>query len=225
MAKILIVEDDSNLAFTLTTCLESERHVVDHLGRGFEALSIIKRLPYDLILLDWMLPDTTGVEVLKQYRSSGGTTPVLMLTGRDSSFDKATGLDAGADDYLVKPFDSGELLARVRALLRRPREIADKILKVKDVELDTGTRRVTRGGKEIELTARESAILELLMRHPNHSFSAEAILQRLWPSESESSEGTVRTQIKTLRRKLGDGSEENSLIRSMRNLGYRIVKD
>ena len=147
-----------------------------------------------------------------------------MLTSRSEAQDKVSALDTGADDYLVKPFVPVELSARVRALLRRPSVIAGKFLTVRDIALDTTTRQVTRSGQSIDLTAKECALLELLMRHPNQSFGVEAILDRLWKSEASASLETVRTHFKTLRRKLGD-SDENPIIRTKRGLGYRIVAD
>lgn len=222
MAKILLVEDDHNLAFLLQMQLEHDRHLVDVVMRGFDAVAQLKSHSYDLVILDWMLPDLSGLDVCKQFRAQGGKTPVLMLTAKGTPEDKATGLDAGSDDYIVKPFHPTELSARVRALLRRPSAFTGRVLQVQDLVIDTTTCRVTRGEKEIELTTKELALLELLMRYPNQSFSLEAILDRLWQSDSSASIDTVRTHMKTLRKKIGD-NDENSLIRTKRGLGYRIV--
>lgn len=222
MAKILLVEDDSNLAFLVKMQLEQGRHMVDHVDAGIMALSQLKLSSYELVILDWMLPDISGVDVCRQYRGSGGRTPILMLTARGAIEDKAAGLNAGCDDYLVKPFHPVELNARVQALLRRPQSYAGKVLTVRDIELDTETSRVFRAGSEIDLTAKEFSLLELLMRYPNQSFTLETILNRVWQSDSAASVDTVRTHMKTLRRKLGD-SEENGLIRTKRGAGYRIV--
>jgi DNA-binding response OmpR family regulator len=169
-----------------------------------------------------MLPDISGLEVCKQYRKQGGKVPVLMLTARGAVEDKAQGLDAGADDYLVKPFHPTELSARVRALMRRPSALTGRSIKVQDLEMDTVECRLTREGKEIQLTSKEFALLELLMRYPNQSFTLEAILDRLWQSDSYASIDTVRTHMKTLRTKIGD-NEENSLIQTKRGQGYKIV--
>src|SRR5262249_3485640 len=152
------------------------------------------------------------------YRGQGGKVPVLMLTARGAVEDRAAGLDAGADDYLVKPFHPTELSARVRALLRRPTAMTGRILKVQDLELDTSESRLTRGGKDIQLTSKEFALLELLMRYPNQSFTLESILDRLWNSDSYASIETVRTHMKTLRKKIGD-NEENALIQTKRGQG------
>lgn len=222
MAKILLVEDDTNLAFLVKMQLEQARHLVDHVDSGLNAISQLRFTNYELIILDWMLPDISGVDVCRQYRGSGGRCPILMLTARGAIEDKASGLNAGADDYMVKPFHPLELNARVQALLRRPQSYAGKVLQVRDLELDCEAGRVFKAGQEIDLTSKEFSLLELLMRYPNQSFSLETILNRVWQSDSTASVDTVRTHMKTLRRKLGD-SEENGLIRTKRGAGYRIV--
>ncbi|MBX3073741.1 response regulator transcription factor [Candidatus Obscuribacterales bacterium] len=224
MAKILLVEDDDSLAFLLKMQLEQSRHLIDVARRGLDALSQLRgNSSYELVILDWMLPDIAGVDVCKQYRSSGGRTPVLMLTAKGTVEDKATGLNAGADDYLVKPFHPTELDARVNALLRRPATYAGKKLSIRDIELDTASGTVMRGGNEVELTAKEFSLLELLMRYPGQSFSLEAILDRVWDSDSAASIDTVRTHMKTLRKKIGDNNEADGIIRTKRGQGYRIV--
>lgn len=222
MAKILLVEDDTNLGTLLKMQLEQARHMVDHVANGLNALSQLKFNSYELVILDWMLPDISGIDVCRQFRGQGGRTPILMLTARGAVEDRASGLHAGADDYLVKPFHPVELNARVLALLRRPQNYAGKLLTVRDIELDTETARVFRAGQELDLTAKEFSLLELLMRYPNQSFTLETILNRVWQSDSAASVDTVRTHMKTLRRKLGD-TEENGIIRTKRGAGYRIV--
>ena len=224
MAKILLIEDDKNLSRLLTVQLEHEHHLVDAVTQGLEALAALRTHEYDLIILDWMLPDVTGIDICKNYRQRGGTTPILMLTAKVSAEDKVAGLDAGADDYLTKPFNPPELSARVRALLRRQPAITSKVFTVKDLTLDTVTRRVSRAEQAVDLTAKEFALLELLMRHPNQSFPIETILGRLWQSDKNASMDTVRTHVKTLRRKIGD-SEEAPIIASRRGQGYRIVDE
>ena len=223
MAKILLVEDDTNLGHLLKLQMEQARHLVDHVSSGFTALSQLKLNNYELVILDWMLPDLSGVDVCRQYRNQGGRSPILMLTARGSIEDKASGLNAGADDYLVKPFHPVELNARVQALLRRPQSYAGKLLQVRDIELDTEAARVFKGGQELDLTAKEFSLLELLMRYPNQSFTLETILNRVWQSDSAASVDTVRTHMKTLRRKLGD-TDESGIIRTKRGAGYRIVE-
>lgn len=221
MAKILLVEDDLGVAQLIEFTLESERFVIDHFTRVNEALAALKTAQYDLLILDWALPDSTGVELCKQYRSMGGSKPVLMLTARESSRDKVEGLNAGADDYVVKPFDPDELVARAKALLRRPPVIAGSILKVSSIEMDTTNFTVKMAGQPISLLPKEFAILQLLMEHPDRYFTAEAILARVWRSDLPVSTDSVRTQMKTLRKKLG-GTDDGSIIENTRGLGYRI---
>ncbi|MFN8659950.1 MAG: response regulator transcription factor [Candidatus Obscuribacterales bacterium] len=221
MAKILLVEDDLGVAQLIEFTLESERYVIDHYTRVNDALAALKTAEYDLLILDWALPDNTGVELCKQYRSMGGSKPVLMLTARESSRDKVAGLNAGADDYVVKPFDPDELVARAKALLRRPPVIAGSILKVSSIEMDTSNFTVKLAGQSISLLPKEFAILQLLMEHPDRYFTAEAILARVWRSDLPVSTDSVRTQMKTLRKKLG-GTDDGSVIENTRGLGYKI---
>lgn len=222
MAKILLVEDDNNLSILLKMQLEQSRHLVDVVKRGLDALSQLRASSYELVILDWMLPDVPGIDVCREFRNTGGRIPVLMLTAKGTVEDKAAGLNAGADDYLVKPFHPTELDARVNALLRRPTVYTGRKLKIRDIELDSASGTVAKGGTEIELTAKEFSLLELLMRYPNQSFSLEAILDRVWDSDSSASIDTVRTHMKTLRKKLGD-SDGDGIIRTKRGQGYRIV--
>jgi DNA-binding response OmpR family regulator len=219
--KILVVDDDEVISELVCAYLSSPDYVVETASNGEDAECLLAVSSFDLIILDWMLPDTTGIEICRSFRARGGRAAILMLTSRSDKFDKAAGLDAGADDYLVKPFDRVEFQARVRALLRRPESWSAKVLKVRDVELDTANRKVVRGGKEIALRPREYALLELLMRHPGQSFTADAIFRRIWESTSSSSVETVRMHVMSLRKKLAD-SEESPLITSSRGLGYKI---
>lgn len=222
MAKILLVEDDKMMGRLVTLQLERDHNVVERVDSGKDALFNLKVHDYDLMILDWMLPDLSGLDVCRTYRNSGGKIPILMLTAKGEAHDKVSALDTGADDYLVKPFIPEELSARVRALLRRPNIIQGKTFQVKDLVLDTASRQVSKAGKGVDLTAKEFALLELLMRHPSQSFTVEAILDRLWKSETNASLETVRTHVKTLRRKIGD-TEDQPIIRTRRGLGYRIV--
>jgi two-component system OmpR family response regulator len=222
MAKILVVEDDENLSKLVKICLSAESHLVDAVVRGMDALAQIRLITYDMLVLDWMLPDITGVEVLKHYRASGGRSPVLMLTSRSTVADKVTGLEAGADDYLVKPFDKLELAARVKALLRRPAEISPEVMVRGGLEINGTTYKVHRDGQEIELRPKEFALLEFLAKHPGESFSADAILERLWSSDALSTPDTVRTHIMTLRKKLGDHDDRSPMIKTIRGRGYSL---
>jgi len=219
MGRILIVEDDDDIATSLESWLSFERHHVEKVGDGREALGYLKGAPYDLVVLDIELPGLSGFEVCRQYRSTGGKAPVLMLTGRSDITDKTTGFDAGADDYLTKPFHPQEFSARVRALLRRPAEFSGNVLRAANLVLDPGQYRVQKDGREIELLPMEFALLEFFMRHPNQVFPPEALLDRVWPPNSDSSIDAVRTVIKTLRKKIDDG--ETSLIKNVHGVGYR----
>ena len=221
MAKILVVEDDENLARLVKICLSAETHLVDSVTRGMDALSQIRLITYDMLVLDWMLPDITGVEVLKHYRASGGRSPVLMLTSRATIADKVTGLEAGADDYLVKPFDKLELAARVKALLRRPKDMSPEVLVIGPLEINQTTFKVLRDGQVVELRPKEYALLEFLAKHPGESFTAEAILERIWRSDALSTTDTVRTHVMTLRKKLGD-TDDRPLIKTVRGRGYSL---
>ncbi len=221
MAKILLIEDDADLTEVLRFTLSNKGHSVQALSGGKDALPMLRVYKYDLIILDWMMPDVSGVDVLKGFRESGGKTPVLMLTAKTTIDDKEKALDLGADDYLTKPFHSRELLARVRALLRRPESMAQTILRAGDLELDPVSCSVSKGGKVLKLRPKVYSMLEFFMRHPNQVFSAEAILERVWMDDASASPDTVRTHIKLLRRAIdAPGTEAESFIENVRNRGY-----
>jgi DNA-binding response OmpR family regulator len=221
MAKILILEDEKALADVVLDWLKSQDYLVDWVGLAGDARMHLKLYHYDLIILDVNVPDGNGVEVCRDYRGSGGVTPILMLTGRSKISDKAFGLDAGADDYLTKPFHMDELAARVRALLRRPPAIKAAVLKFGDLELNTDSRRVTRAGNEIQLLPKEFTLLAFLMQHSGQVFSAEALIERLWSTDSEASPDAIRIYITRLRNKI-DIKDSPSLISTMRGVGYRL---
>ena len=219
MAKILIVEDDIPVAETVEEWLKLEHHMVEKLHRGAEALECLKAFEYDLIVLDWMLPEVSGTEICEQFRSRGGKTPILMLTVNDAVSQKATGLDAGADDYLTKPFHPKELIARVRALLRRPPDSSvEKSLTIGKIVVDPVTHRVTKDGEEIPLQPMEFALLEFLFRHPDQAFTTEALLQRVW-WDCDSDVDAIYTSIKRLRQKLQIPGELPT-IKTIRGTGY-----
>lgn len=221
MAKVLVVEDDVALGKMVRDWLSLEHHNTELVADGAEGLSRVKVYDYDLLILDWELPGAPGIEILKAYRARGGLAPVLMLTGRGSVNDKEMGLDAGADDYLTKPFHAKELTARLRALLRRPEGYLGDILKVGAISLDRTNYRVMRGTEEIKLLPKEFALLEFFMRNPNRVFAPEALLNRVWASESEATIDALTTCIKRLRKKLDvDGQE--SLIKTVHGVGYKI---
>ncbi len=221
MAKILLVEDDRNLAITVKDWLEFEHHLVEAVEVGTEALELAQSYQYDLIILDIELPKMNGLEVCKNYRQGGGQAPILMLTGRGSIPDKESGLDAGADDYLTKPFHLKELSARVRALLRRPGQVAGNTLRAGNLVLDTTSYKVLKDGQEIHLPRMEFALLEFLMRHQGQVFSTEALLDRVWTSDSEKSPETIRTSVKKLRSKI-DTDGQPSIIRNVHGVGYKL---
>lgn len=218
MAKILLVEDNDDLANSVRTYLLFEHHTVEHINDGQKAADHLRAFQYDLILLDWNLPNKNGIDILKRFRELGGKTPVLMLTGHDTVDEKEAGLDSGADDYLTKPFQMKELGARVRALLRRPAAISStNTLQAGKITIDTQKYRVTIDGQPITLVPREFQLLEFFMRHPNQVFSPEALLDRVWPSDSEASTEALRTALKRLRKKV---DPEGDLIRTVHGVGY-----
>ena len=221
MPKLLIVEDDTNLLNTMTDWFKSEKYNVESAICGQEGLEMLQFYQYDLVILDWGLPNISGIEICQQYRGKGGLTPILMLTGKDQIDHKETGLDAGADDYLTKPFNLRELSARVRALLRRPVSMVETKIQFGEIKLDPNSRTVLRGQTELTLAPREFALLEFLMRHPDQVFTDEAILNRVWPSSSDASSETLRTCIKKLRRKI-DLEGSPSIIKNVPGIGYRF---
>ena len=222
MAKILLVEDDQAVAEAIVDALEFESNVVEHVDCGLEASQRLKLYQYDLVVLDWDLPRKSGVEVCGEYRSRGGTLPILMLTGKSSVEDRVTGLDAGADDYLPKPFSMKELSARVRALLRRPEPMVSELVQLGPLQIVLKFHKVMRGQEELNLLAKEISLLEFLVRHRGQVFSVDDLLNKVWHSESDSSEDAVRQCVTRLRKKI-DGEGENSLIVTVKGLGYKVV--
>lgn len=221
MAKVLLVEDEKALSDVVVDWLTSQQYLVDHVDNGKEAMDRLRFYQYDLVILDWNLPEMEGIDVCKQFRLGGGLTPILMLTGKRAIEDKESGLDAGADDYLTKPFHMKELSARIRALLRRPAAITGKDLTARDVILDPTTHRVTKAGQEVTILPKEFALLEFLMRHPQEVFSAEALIERVWPTDSEASSSTIRTYVNRLRNKI-DTDSQASMISTVHGIGYRF---
>lgn len=220
MAKILLVEDDPDIAARVSEFLERQGHIAEHVDNGLEAKDRLRIYEYDLIILDWQLPGATGIEICQAYRSGGGHKPVLMMTGKDTTADKMTGLDTGADDYVTKPFDFGELGSRLRALLRRQNSTVSMTLKVQDIELNPADRSVTRSGKSIDLTPREFAILEFLMKHSDQVVSPEMILNGVYHSESDSTIDSIYTLVKNIRKKIGD---KQTVIKTVHGIGYKVL--
>jgi len=222
MAKILVVDDDKLLTKLIRQNLERERYLVDEAYDGPEALDLLKEFRYDLVILDWELPSTSGIEVLKHFRSQGGTIPVLILTGSKISVEnKETGLDTGADDYLLKPFEPKELSARVRALLRRPTSIRPEVLRCGHIELDTTHGKVFKKGAEVKLTKIEYVLFEFFMKHPHQIFTVDDLIDSVWKSEAAIERGAVRVCISRIRNKLEDAGQP-PLIENQYGLGYRL---
>ena len=220
---VLLVEDDERLASLTARLLRSDRHVVEVTGRGHEALELAGT-GVDAVILDVGLPDISGLEVTRRLRAGGSSVPIIMLTAKDSIRDRVAGLDAGAGDYLVKPFAHEELVARLRALGRRATEAATRgpELTCGPVALDEVARRVTIDGRPVDLSQREFAMLECLLRHPNQALTRDQLLDHAWPFGVEVTPGSVDSYVYLLRRKLGD--EAGAMIEAVRGIGYRLVK-
>lgn len=219
--RILIVEDEATLARTLAHYLQEQGHAPDVAHDGEEGLSLAETGSYDLIILDLLLPRLDGMEVIRRLRNETISTPVLMLTAKDSVNDKVLGLDAGADDYLTKPFALAELLARVRALLRRDSVSKTAVLQVGDLAMDTVAHRVRRGDLEIDLTGKEYSLLEYLMLNANHVLSRTQIADHVWDYDFGGLSNIVDVYIRYLRRKIDDGLEPK-LLATVRGRGYCI---
>ena len=217
--RILVVEDQKNVARVLTRGLREQGYAVDVAFDGAEATERLELEVYDLVILDLMLPRVSGMEVCSRLRERGTTTPVLMLTARDDKQTRITGLDTGADDYLTKPFDVDELLARVRALLRRSAVYVPPSLVVEDLVLDHTTRTATRGGRRVELTTKEFSLLAYLMRNAGRVVSREEISQHVWDERFDPFSNVIEVYIARLRKKI-DGESTVRLIHTLRGAGY-----
>ncbi len=224
MAKVLLVEDDREMSEVLIHTLTNRGFTVQAALDGRAALDLLRVNKYDVIVLDWMMPGLSGVDVCRSLRSTGDRTPILMLTARTSDDDIAYGLDAGADDYLTKPFENKVLAARLRALLRRPPLCSEPVLKAGEISFDPVTGTASRAGEELHLRPMVLKLLEFLMRHPGQFFKAEALLVRVWHDDSVASVDTVRAHIKLLRRAV-DVKERPSIIETERHRGYRLRSD
>jgi DNA-binding response OmpR family regulator len=220
--RFLVVEDDPALADALRRGLSQEGHIVDVVHDGLSGLELAQTGLADALVLDYMLPGMDGMTLVRRMREEGVHTPVLMLTARDALSDRLSGFDAGADDYLTKPFAFQELLARLRSLTRRGQTpIAEERLVVGDLEMDTRAREVMRGGRLIDLTPREYALLEYLMRHPGQALSRTMILDRVWEYGFDSFANVVDSTILRLRKAVDEGYDQQ-LIQTVRGVGYRI---
>src|SRR5262249_54465022 len=222
--RILVVEDEEDIASFIQQGLVAASYAVDLAADGTEALHWLTIASYDVIILDVMLPDVDGMAVCAELRDRGVRTPGLMLTARDAIEDRVAGLDSGADDYLVKPFAVAELLARIRALLRREPALMGTVLQVADLTLDTVSREVRRSGQVIPLTNREYSVLEFLMRYPNQTHTRATIAEHVWNYEFDNLTNVIDVHIFALRRKL-DAAYEPKLLHTIWGVGYRLSPD
>lgn len=220
--KILIVEDDPRIATPLAQDLRHQHHVVEVTGDGLEGWNYAQSGDYDLILLDLMLPNLDGISLCQRLRQVHSPTLILMLTARDTLQDKVLGLDAGADDYLVKPFTLEELSARIRALARRSREVVPPCLDYGPLQLNPITRTVSFNAMPLPLTPKEYVILEYFLRHPGQVVSRAMLLDKLWEFDQSSGEGTVKTHITNLRQKLKAAGSSDPMITTVYGMGYRL---
>lgn len=219
--RLLVIEDERKIARVITESLKREKYAVDAAYDGEEGFNLADSQPYDLLIVDRMLPGLEGAEIVKKLRENGKNMPILFLTALSTTEDKTLGLDVGADDYLTKPFAIDELLARVRALLRRPPIQQPDILKIDDLKIDKQQQTVTRAGKSIDLTSKEYALLEYLMQHPNQILSKETLIDHVWDFDADILPNNVEAYIKNLRQKI-DKPFKKQLIKTVRGFGYRI---
>ena len=222
--KILLAEDEVDLNNVVTRYLKKNGYSVDSVLDGEEALNYLEYSEYDLVILDIMMPKVDGFEVIKKLRDKGNHTSVLMLTARDSADDKVKGLDLGADDYIVKPFDFNELLARIRAVVRRKYGNSSNKLVIGDLILDTSEKSVIRAGKQIELTGKEYEVLEYLMQSKTRILSRDQIKEHVWDFDYEGDSNIIDVLIKNIRKKI-DIEDGKQIIYTKRGLGYVIKED
>ncbi|MDJ0534743.1 MAG: response regulator transcription factor [Xenococcaceae cyanobacterium MO_207.B15] len=221
---ILVVEDEAKLAQFIKLELEYEGYEVTVHHDGLEGLATAREKNPDLILLDWMLPGVSGVEICHRLRQTGDKVPIILLTAKDEISDRVAGLDAGADDYIVKPFSIEELLARIRANLRRNQEEDSNLLQFTDLRLDRSSREVYRGSRRIELTAKEFDLLEYLISHPRQVLTRDQILERVWGYDFMGDSNIIEVYVRYLRLKL-EANNESRLIQTVRSVGYVMRED
>lgn len=219
--RVLVVEDEPKLAAVLRRGLQEAGYAVDLAHDGGEGLLLSQQEPYALIVLDLLLPTLDGLTICRRLRAAGLAVPILILTARDTVDDRVVGLDTGADDYLVKPFAFRELLARMRALLRRESLVRDPILRLGELEVDTTRRQVRRAGRLVELTSKEYMVLEHFARHPNQVLTRAQIAEHVWDFDFVAMSNVVDVYVGYLRRKLGDQKEQR-LLRTVRGAGYQL---
>ncbi|QSZ26698.1 response regulator transcription factor [Aceticella autotrophica] len=219
--RILVVDDEPHLSDILKKALKQEGYSVDIAQDGLDGLELAKMNIYDVIVLDIMLPKIDGIQILNKLRNLKINTPVLMLTAKDTTEDKIKGLDTGADDYMTKPFEISELMARIRALLRRQAPVKNPILKIADLEVNTLTREVKRNGKEIILTSKEYALLEYMIRNANQVLTRTQIADHIWDYDFDGLSNIIDVYIRYLRKKIDDGYDKK-LIHTIRGSGYSL---
>jgi len=221
--RILVVEDEEELAEVLVEALEEESYAVDLARTGAEADELMDFNPYDLVVLDWTIPEPSGIELLRRWRNRGSEVPVLMLTGRRDVGDRVDGLDTGADDYLTKPFSFDELFARVRSLLRR-RKKALQTLRAGDVELERSTRAVTVGGEAVDLPPKEFGILEYLLARAGETVSRTELSEHVWDESFDAMSNTIDVLVYRLRKKI-DGGRQGKLLHTVKGVGYVLRRE
>lgn len=219
-ARILLIEDEPEIAGFILRGLREEGYTVEHESNGVDGLAALTQQVWDAVILDWRLPGQDGLAVLKEYRQRDRQTPVLFLTARDSVLDRVTGLNGGADDYLCKPFAFVELLARIRALLRREDRRPGVVLTYSDVSVDMVTRQSMRGGQRLDLTAREEALLAFFLRHPEQVLTRTRIYEAVWDERYDGMSNTLEVHVMELRKKLERYGPR--LIHTLRGRGYRL---
>lgn len=219
--RLLFAEDDRDISKAVQTLLERSGYSVDAVYNGQDALDYIEQADYDGVILDWMMPKKTGVEVLARMRGKGISTPVLMLTARDAIEDRVEGLDTGADDYLPKPFAASELLARIRAMLRRKVDYQHDVIKYADIELDKSAMTITCGKKSVSLNNKAFQLIEMLVEHPGAVLSIDQIMERIWGWDSDAEVNVVWVNISTLRKKLTEIGAHLK-IKVIRGVGYSL---
>ena len=219
--RLLFAEDDRDISKAVQTLLERSGYSVDAVYNGQDALDYIEQADYDGVILDWMMPKKTGIEVLAWMRGKGISTPVLMLTARDAIEDRVEGLDTGADDYLPKPFAASELLARIRAMLRRKVDYQHDVIKYADIELDKSAMTITCGKKSVSLNNKAFQLMEMLVEHPGAVLSIDQIMERIWGWDSDAEVNVVWVNISTLRKKLTEIGAHLK-IKAIRGVGYSL---
>ena len=221
--RLLFAEDDRDISKAVQTLLERSGYSVDAVYNGQDAIDYIEQADYDGVILDWMMPKKSGIEVLSLMRSKGISTPVLILTARDAIEDRVAGLDMGADDYLPKPFAASELLARVRAMLRRKEDYRHDVIKFSDIELDRSAMTVSCSGKSVSLNNKAFQLMEMLVEHPGAVLSIDQIMERVWGWDSDAEVNVVWVNISTLRKKLAELGAHVK-IKAIRGVGYSLER-